>query len=259
MNRIDKLFSEKKDDILSVYFTAGYPEADSSAGIIRSLFEAGVDMIEIGMPFSDPVADGPVIQASSQVALKNGMSIKTLFDQLKDIRKEVSIPLLLMGYINPVMQFGIREFCRMSAETGIDGVILPDLPPRVFTEQYSNIFDEYGLYNILLISPQTDDDRIRELDSISKGFIYMVSSSSVTGRKGRFSDTQMSYFKRVRSLGLKNPVMTGFGISGRDSFRDACKFSSGGIIGSAFITALGKGSSLNNIIRDFIRQIRVDA
>ncbi len=256
MNRIDKLFSEKKENILSVYFTAGYPGADSAAGIIKSLVDAGVDMIEIGMPFSDPVADGPVIQASSQIALKNGMTIKTLFGQLKDIRKEVSIPLLLMGYINPVMQFGIREFCRMSADTGIDGVILPDLPPAVFSEQYSDVFDEYGLYNILLVSPQTDDDRIRALDSMSKGFIYMVSSSSVTGRKGRFSDTQLSYFKRVRSVGLKNPVMTGFGISGKESFRDACKYSNGGIIGSAFITALGKGGDLNNNIRKFISKIR---
>ncbi len=256
MNRIDKLFREKKNNILSVYFTAGYPEAGSTTTIIRSLEAAGADMVEIGMPFSDPVADGPVIQASSQAALRNGMNLRTLFSQLKDIRREVDIPLILMGYINPVMQFGVRTFCRQCAAAGIDGVILPDLPPGVYAEEYSNIFDEYGLYNILLISPQTGNDRIKALDNLSKGFIYMVSSSSVTGRKGRFSDDQMKYFNRVKSLGLKNPVMTGFGISGRDSFRDACKFSNGGIIGSAFITALGKEGDLETIINDFVGSIR---
>ncbi|HKK42805.1 MAG TPA: tryptophan synthase subunit alpha [Bacteroidales bacterium] len=259
MNRIDKLFIEKKNNILSVYFTAGYPQAGAVTAIIKSLVAAGADMVEIGMPFSDPVADGPVIQASSQAALRNGMNIKTLFSQLKYIRREVDIPLILMGYINPVMQFGVSTFCRQCAETGIDGVILPDLPPEIYEEKYRDVFEEYDLCNILLISPQTSDERINEIDSRSRGFVYMVSSSSVTGRKGKFSDAQLTYFKRVNSLNLKNPVMTGFGISDSTSFHDACKYSNGGIIGSAFITALGKGGDLNAIIRDFIHQIREDA
>jgi tryptophan synthase alpha chain len=256
MNRIDKLFREKKGNILSIYFTAGYPRLDSAAGIIRALADAGTDMIEIGMPFSDPVADGPVIQHSSEKALQNGMNLKLLFDQMSDIRDEVKIPLLLMGYLNPVMQFGIENFCRQCMQIGIDGVILPDLPPIVYKEEYFSIFNEYNLYNILLISPQSSLERITTIDKISRGFIYVVSSSSTTGSKGNFSDDQISYFKRVSELKLRNPVLIGFGISNHETFINAGKFARGGIIGSAFVNILEQDGNDFENINQFIKEIR---
>jgi tryptophan synthase alpha chain len=256
MNRIDKLFREKKGTILSVYFTAGYPRLDSTAGIIEALADAGADMIEIGMPFSDPVADGPVIQYSSEMALRNGMNLKLLFDQLSEIRDDVKIPLLLMGYLNPVMQFGVENFCRECTRTGIDGVILPDLPPIVYKEEYFSIFNVYNLYNILLISPQSSVERITAIDKISRGFVYMVSSSSVTGSKGNFSDDQISYFKRVSEMKLRNPVLIGFGISNHETFIDAGKFARGGIIGSAFVNILEQDGNDFENINQFIKEIR---
>jgi len=256
MNRIDKLFREKKGTILSVYFTAGYPRLDSTAGIIGALTEAGADMIEIGMPFSDPVADGPVIQHSSEKALRNGMNLKLLFDQLSEIRHEVKIPLLLMGYLNPVMQFGVENFCRECTRTGIDGVILPDLPPIVYKEEYFSIFNMYNLYNIMLISPQSSVERITAIDKISRGFVYMVSSSSVTGSKGNFSDDQISYFKRVNEMKLRNPVLIGFGISNHETFINAGKFARGGIIGSAFVNILEQDGNDFENINQFIKEIR---
>ena len=256
MNRIDKLFREKKGTILSVYFTAGYPRLDSTAGIIGALAEAGADMIEIGMPFSDPVADGPVIQHSSEKALRNGMNLKLLFDQLSEIRHEVKIPLLLMGYLNPVMQFGVENFCRECTRTGIDGVILPDLPPIVYKEEYFSIFNMYNLYNIMLISPQSSVERITAIDKISRGFVYMVSSSSVTGSKGNFSDDQISYFKRVNEMKLRNPVLIGFGISNHETFINAGKFARGGIIGSAFVNILEQDGNDFENINQFIKEIR---
>lgn len=256
MNRIDKLFREKTTNILSVYFTAGYPNLDSTAGIIKALSNSGVDMIEIGIPFSDPIADGPVIQQSNQKALQNGISLKLLFQQLSDIRKEVEIPLLLMGYLNPVMQFGIEKFCEQCERIGIDGVILPDLPPLVYMDEYLNIFNKYNLYNILLITPQSSKERIAYIDKISRGFIYMVSSSSVTGSREGFSDDQMSYFKRVNEMKLENPCLIGFGISDQKTFMSASKYARGGIIGSAFVKALGKEGDSTEIIRKFINGIR---
>ena len=256
MNRIDKLFREKKGTILSVYFTAGYPRLDSTAGIIGALAEAGADMIEIGMPFSDPVADGPVIQHSSEKALRNGMNLKLLFDQLSEIRHEVKIPLLLMGYLNPVMQFGVENFCRECTRTGIDGVILPDLPPIVYREEYFSIFNMYNLYNIMLISPQSSVERITAIDKISRGFVYMVSSSSVTGSKGNFSDDQISYFKRVSEMELRNPVLIGFGISNHETFINAGKFARGVIIGSAFVNILEQDGNDFENINQFIKEIR---
>ena len=256
MNRIDKLFREKKCTILSVYFTAGYPRLDSTAGIIGALAEAGADMIEIGMPFSDPVADGPVIQHSSEKALRNGMNLKLLFDQLSEIRHEVKIPLLLMGYLNPVMQFGVENFCRECTRTGIDGVILPDLPPIVYKEEYFSIFNMYNLYNIMLISPQSSVERITAIDKISRGFVYMVSSSSVTGSKGNFSDDQISYFKRVGEMKLRNPVLIGFGISNHETFINAGKFARGGIIGSAFVNILEQDGNDFENINQFMKEIR---
>ena len=256
MNRIDKLFREKTTNILSVYFTAGYPNLDSTAGIIKALSNSGADMIEIGIPFSDPIADGPVIQQSNQKALQNGISLKLLFQQLSDIRDEVGIPLLLMGYLNPVMQFGIEKFCAQCERIGIDGVILPDLPPRIYLEEYLNIFDKYKLYNILLITPQSSKERIAYIDKISRGFIYMVSSLSVTGSREGFSDDQMSYFKRVSEMKLANPCLIGFGISNHKTFVDAGKFARGGIIGSAFVKTLGKEGDSVEIVRKFIIGIR---
>jgi tryptophan synthase alpha chain len=213
-------------------------------------------MIEVGMPFSDPLADGPVIQNSSREALNNGMNITLLFDQLAEIRESVAIPLILMGYINPVLKFGVEKFCRHCSETGIDGIILPDLPPELFLKEYAAIFESYNLYNIFLISPQSDDGRIRYIDEISKGFIYMVSSSSTTGAKKGFSEENRSYFKRINSMDLKNPRLIGFGISDNTAFEEACSVARGAIIGSAFVSMLGqKGSSKENIAT-FITKIR---
>lgn len=256
MNRIDKLFSVKNNNILSVYFTAGYPQLESTADIIRHLSDAGADMIEIGIPFSDPMADGPVIQKSNQAALQNGMSLRLLFNQLKDIRKDTQIPLILMGYLNPMIQFGVEKFCGICEETGIDGVILPDLPPQVYTEKYSVEFNIRNLYNILLISPQSTPDRITMIDNISRGFIYMVSSSSVTGSRGAFSEEQISYFKRVSEMRLKNPCLIGFGISDREGFLAAGKYARGGIIGSAFLNVLSQNGSSETIISEFVKRFR---
>lgn len=256
MNRINKLFQEKNSGILSIYFTAGYPMPEATLPVIKVLADAGVDMIEIGIPFSDPMADGPVIQASSAVALKNGMSLKLLFGQLKNIRKEVSIPLLLMGYLNPVMQFGIENFCMHCAETGIDGVILPDLPLEVYLESYQEIFKKHDLRNIFLLSPHTSEERIRIIDRESEGFIYMVSSSSTTGVKGSFTAEQSTYFKRIKTMGLRNPTMIGFGISNRENYTTACKYASGVIIGSAFVRILGEKGFSKEIIHDFVNSIK---
>ena len=256
MNRIDKLFGERAEGILSVYFTAGYPELDSTVKIIESLENAGADMVEIGMPFSDPLADGPVIQHSSQVSLNNGMTIKTLFRQLADIRKKVRMPLLLMGYINPVLKYGFENFCRNCSETGIDGVIIPDLPPELFIKEYLSLFDSYGLYNIFLITPESGGERIRYIDSISRGFIYMVSSSSTTGIRKGFSGDHMSYFKRIKEMKLRNPRLIGFGISGSVAFHEACGMARGGIIGSAFISCLYESGFTDESIAAFVRKIR---
>lgn len=215
MNRINQLFQQKQKNILSVYFTAGCPTISSPVEIIKALAEGGADMIEIGIPFSDPMADGPVIQKSSDRALKNGMNLKLLFQQLKDIRKEVSIPLLMMGYLNPVLQFGIENFCRNCTESGIDGVILPDLPLDLYLEEYKTVFDRYNLHPVFFISPQTSTERIRHIDDSTGGFIYMVSASSTTGTKESFSPKQLSYFRRINEMKLKNPRLIGFGISTR--------------------------------------------
>jgi tryptophan synthase alpha chain len=252
MNRIDRLFNEKQNNILSVYFTAGYPSLDSTPGIIKALADSGADMVEIGMPFSDPIADGPVIQRSNDAALKNGMNLKLLFSQLSDLRNEIRIPVLLMGYLNPVLQYGLERFCNSCNEAGIDGVILPDLPPSVYTDEYITFFEQNNLYNILLISPQSDNDRIHTLDKISRGFIYMVSSSSVTGVKGNFSEEQILYFKKLKSLKLTNPGLIGFGISNSTAFRNACKYASGGIIGSAFVKMLGDEGASRDSIKKFV-------
>jgi len=251
-NRINELFERKKRNILSVFFTAGYPRLNDTVPIIELLEKNGADMVEIGMPFSDPIADGPVIQQSSDKALKNGMSVGLLFSQLKEIRKTVKIPLILMGYFNPVLQFGVERFCRKCRETGIDGVILPDLPLQEFNERYRHFFEENNLHLILLITPQTDEERIREIDSQSSGFIYMVSSDSTTGLGRQAGDSQTAYFSRIQNLELKNPRLIGFGISDKKSFETACRYAGGAIVGSAFIKALQSSVPLEETVGRFV-------
>ena len=237
MNRINKKLQEK-ENILSIYFSAGYPNLNDTVDIIKELEKSGVDLIEIGLPFSDPLADGPTIQNSATVALKNGMSTQVLFNQLKDIRQVVKIPLIIMGYFNPIIQFGVEDFCIKCKEVGIDGLIIPDLPMEIYVEQYKELFEKYGLLNILLITPQTSDSRIKTIDSISEGFIYTVSSASVTGSKAHFGIEQLNYFERIAKMKLANPQLIGFGIYDSITFSQACKFAKGGIIGSAFIKHL---------------------
>jgi len=257
-NRINQLFQEKARNILSVYFTAGYPHLGDTKTIIEELVKKGVDLIEIGMPFSDPVADGPVIQHSSLVALQNGMSVHTLCEQLKDIRQSVDIPLILMGYINPVLQYGVEAFCIKCREIGIDGLIIPDLPLSVYEEEYQSIFEANHLHNIFLITPQTSDDRLRLIDEASSGFIYMVSSNSTTGAKAGTSEVQKNYFARINTFGLKNPRLIGFGISNAETFQNACHYAQGAIIGSAFVKVLEEDVPLEVKISNFIDSVTID-
>ena len=239
MNRIQKKLKEDKK-IVSIYFTAGYPKLNDTVKIIRSLEKSGVDMIEIGLPFSDPLADGPTIQESSTVALKNGMSTVILFEQLRGLRRTVATPLILMGYFNPILQYGVEAFCQKCQEIWIDGLIIPDLPIEVYTKNYKALFESYGLCNILLITPQTSQERIRLIDSVSEGFIYMVSSSSTTGAKAQIAKEQTAYFKRIAAMNLRNPLIVGFGISNKSTFQVATQNAKGAIIGSAFIKYLTK-------------------
>ncbi|MBL4655165.1 MAG: tryptophan synthase subunit alpha [Bacteroidia bacterium] len=255
-NRINTLFTDKDRKILSIYFTAGYPNLDTTVEIIRELEEAGVNLVEIGMPFSDPLADGPTIQDSSQIALNNGMNIKLLFEQLSEIRNSIQIPLILMGYLNPILQYGIQNFCEKCNEIGIDGLIIPDLPLDVYTNDYKDIFDQNNLKNILLITPQTSEGRIREIDSVSNGFIYAVSSYSITGAKTWISDEQVEYLKRIQSYKLNNPIVVGFGISDKESFTKVTEHTDGAIIGSAFIKAISNGEDLSSSINDYISSIK---
>lgn len=257
MNRIDKLFAEKRSDILNIYFTAGYPQLNDTMTIVKALDNSGADLIEIGMPFSDPVADGPVIQRSSEIALKNGMSVEILFKQLAKLREITQIPIILMGYINPVLQYGIVNFCCKCEELGIDGLILPDLPPELYTEEYQEIFEEYDLHNILLAPPQTSDERLKTLDELTKGFLYVVAASSTTGAKGSFEKYQVDYFERLKQLNLKKPRLIGFGISNHETFTNACKYANGAIIGSAFIKILQQaGSNLEMKIEAYIKMVK---
>ncbi|MEW6470373.1 MAG: tryptophan synthase subunit alpha [Bacteroidota bacterium] len=239
MNAITALFDRKKDNVLSVFFTAGFPALEDTAAILDQLERSGADMIEIGMPFSDPLADGPVIQHSSEVALRNGMSIRYLFSQLAKVkRSKPGVPLILMGYLNPVLRYGVEDFCRDAASAGISGLILPDLPLEEYLSGYQPVFDRYGLKNIFLITPQTTGERIRRIDEVSDAFIYIVSSAGTTGVRNGIEGEKEDYFKRIRDMGLRNPRLIGFGISDNKSFRKACEYAHGAIIGSAFIRAL---------------------
>lgn len=257
MNRITRLFTEKNKDILSIYYTAGFPELEDTRTILAALQEAGTDLVEIGMPYSDPVADGETIQASNQQALDNGMTVARLFEQLENFRNEgITLPVILMGYFNPVYQYGVEAFCQKCRELGVDGVILPDLPLDEYLSGYREVFEENGLLNIFLITPQTSDERIRQIDEASSGFIYMVSSASVTGATSGVNTHMEAYFERVNGLGLKNPRLVGFGIKDRDSFEKAARHASGAIIGSQFVRVLeASGNELNKRVKEFVRQV----
>jgi tryptophan synthase alpha chain len=241
---------------LSVYFTAGYPNLNDTVEIIKQLSSKGVDLIEIGVPFSDPLADGPVIQHSSQVALKNGMSVKLLFEQLKDIRKVTDIPLVLMGYVNPIIHFGFENFCQKAQEVGIDGFIIPDLPMLEYQREFKPVSDKYGIENVFLITPETSAERIRVVDENTNAFIYMVSSASTTGVQKSFEGAKEEYFNRIKSMNLKNPAMIGFGISNKQTFESACKYSSGAIIGSAFIKSLDETSSVSDAVDLLLKRLK---
>lgn len=253
MNRIDKTF-QKKQKLLSIYFSAGHPELEDTLPILQALQDSGVDMVEIGLPFSDPLADGPTIQESSTRALRNGMTTEKLFDQLENIRENIHIPLVLMGYFNPMMQYGIERFCQKCQAIGIDGLIIPDLPVNIYHKDYKALFDQYNLYNMFLITPQTSEERIRYIDSVSNGFIYMVSSASVTGAQNNFGNTQEDYFKRIANMQLNTPQVVGFGISNAETYLTATRFSQGAIIGSAFIQFLEKNGIA--AIPEFVKSIR---
>jgi len=256
MNPIQKLFQEKRNNIISVYFTAGYPTLDATVPTLQALQTAGVDMVEVGIPFSDPIADGETIQLSSQKAIENGMKLSVLFEQLANIRQTVQIPLVAMGYLNPILQYGIEKFCAACAKVGINGVIVPDMPMQEYLDEYKPIFEKYNLLNTFLITPQTSDERIRLIDQETKGFIYMVSSASVTGAKQGISTEQVAYFERVRAMQLKNPTVIGFGISNKATFDTACQYANGAIIGSAFVKAVSKNGDLQQNIREFIDGIQ---
>jgi tryptophan synthase alpha chain len=257
MNRIKQLFQAKNNNILNVYFTAGFPKIDDTTLILKALQDGGADLVEIGMPYSDPVADGETIQQSNQVALDAGMSVKLLFEQLSGIREAgINVPILLMGYINPVLQFGVENFCQKCQEVGIDGLILPDMPIGVYEDEYKAIFDKYGILNTFLITPQTAESRIRHIDNISDGFIYMVSSASTTGAKTGISNDQEVYFERVNAMNLKNPRLIGFGISDNETFKKASLHAAGAIIGSAFIKLLGTSEDLEGDIMAFVSRVK---
>lgn len=252
MNRIHNKLSENKK-LLSIYFSAGFPNLNDTKSLIENLAENKVDMIEIGLPFSDPLADGPTIQASSSQALKNGMTTEILFDQIKDIRQTVAIPLIIMGYFNPLLQFGVQDFLKKCQETGIDGLIIPDLPLEIYLSEYKQLFENYGIAMIFLITPQTSEERIRLIDENSNAFIYMVSSSSVTGSRDSFDDNQLAYFERIAAMNLKNPQIVGFGISNKTTFQQATKHQKGAIIGSSFIHYIASNPISN--ISTFIQNL----
>ncbi len=257
MSRLKELFEKKSSRVLNIYCTAGFPELDSTLPVMQSLQDNGADLIELGMPYSDPLADGPVIQASSSDALQNGMSIAVLFEQLKGFREKIQVPVLLMGYLNPVLQYGFERFCQDAAAVGIDGLILPDLPMFEYETEYGPVIRRSGLDLVFLVTPETSTERIRKLDGISTGFLYAVSSSSTTGNNRSLSD-QEPYFRKLKEMNLRNPVLIGFGIRDKSSFDEACSFANGAIIGSAYIRALeGAGiAEINNRTQVFLNQVR---
>jgi len=255
MNRLNTLFETKKDNLLSIYFTAGYPALNTTLDIAEALENAGVDFLEIGFPYSDPVADGPAIQHSSEIALENGMTLNLLFEELKDLRKRVSIPIMLMGYFNPIVQYGVEKFCRKAAEVGVDGIIVPDLPMYEYENLYSRFFKDNGLSNIFMVTPQTSVERIEKIDKLSNSFIYLLSSSTITGVKIQVSDSIEGYYQRIKDMDLKNPTIFGFGITNNSSFKKACEYANGAIVGTAFVKLLGEENYMEKI-PGFINLIR---
>lgn len=254
MRRIREIFEKKQGPILNVYCTAGYPHFDSTVEIMKALQQGGADIIELGMPYSDPLADGPVIQHSSSVALANGMTIKKLFEQLKNFRTEVSLPVVLMGYMNPVLQYGFEKFCADAAAVGVDGLILPDLPEYEFETEYGAVIKKYNLDFIFLVTPETSEERVRKLDSLSSGFLYAVSSSSTTGGENSKAASE-EYLLKLKGMGLKNPVLVGFGIKDKASFDSVCRIADGAIIGTAFIKALENSTDVNAATKSFLSSV----
>jgi len=254
MNRIAELFNRKKERVVNIYCTAGYPRLDSTLPIMKALQDNGADMIELGMPYSDPLADGPVIQASSTIAIANGMTIQQLFTQLKDFRKNINLPVILMGYMNPVLQYGFEKFCSDAAAVGIDGLILPDLPEYEFETEYGAIIKKYGLDFIFLVTPETSEERIKKLDKLSTGFLYAVSSSSTTGSDKNMTDVN-SYLQKLKSLQLRNSILVGFGIKDKPTFEAACQYASGAIIGSAFVKALAGAKNEEQSVKQFLKSL----
>jgi tryptophan synthase alpha chain len=256
MNRINQLFARKKDQVLNIYFTAGFPALEDTGRIILALEKAGADLVEIGMPYSDPLADGPTIQESSQKALQNGMNLPLLFEQIKAVRQRSDIPLILMGYFNQVMQYGEQRFINHCVEAGIDGLILPDLPLYEYEQHYREMVEQAGLCISFLITPQTPEARIRQADALSRGFVYMVANAAITGAKSGISDSQLDYFQRIHEMGLQAPRLIGFGISSQETFAIACRYASGAIIGSAFIRALATAKDVEQVTLEFVQNIR---
>jgi tryptophan synthase alpha chain len=254
MNRIEEFFKKKQNKILNVYYTAGFPGLEDTLNVMKALEESGADMIELGMPYSDPLADGPVIQHSNTIALQNGMTIKKLFAQLQNFRKHVSFPVLLMGYMNPILQYGFEKFCADASAVGIDGLILPDLPEYEFENEYGAIIKKYGLDFVFLVTPETSDERVKRLDKLSGGFLYAVSSSSTTGKDKNMNDVAI-YLQKLKNLELKNPVLVGFGIKDKQTFQTACDNANGALIGTAFIKALESDANVERATKNFLNEI----
>lgn len=256
MNRLNQLFNTKKENLLSVYFTAGYPDLNNTVAVAEALEKAGVDFLEIGFPYSDPVADGPTIQHSSQVALESGMNLNLLFEQLGELRKRVNIPVLLMGYANPVVQYGVEKFCAKAARVGVDGTIIPDLPMYEYELLYKDVFAKHNISNIFLVTPQTSGERISIIDALSNSFIYLLSSASITGKALQLNDQVDTYFDRIQQMQLKNPTIVGFGIGDNAAFKKACQYNAGAIVGSAFVKLMTENEDYMERIGEFVRNLK---